>query len=313
MEKPVKLPKERFIAAMKSELEQLRGTSTRWQLKRINILLRIVDKLPDEFFAEMRTVYASHYFLFRRMGYNDLESLLKDSWVIRFYQWSLKTEKMAGQKANLGGKMLELIVKNDEELHVSLENWVKKRHQELKETNFAPFYSDLGHTTAAHVIQDLENFKVVKAVDLVSGKKLFLDFAYLLYNKGTGKVIVVIEGQIKREGAVKGYIEQARKDIDRFYKAGFEFVHDGKVVKVGPKDIMIDELHGSKILVRSNETISMGNRTFSRVQGYTPLIKGLFQEVYHEFIVKESQDEVNRMLDSLFNAKMKWNKQEWVQ
>lgn len=307
MENPFHLPKTRFVASMKAELEQLKAVSSRWQLKRINLLLKLVDKLPDEFFNEMRKVYYDHFPLFQRMGYNDLESLLKEPWLLRYYQWTLKSEKIAGQKANLGGKILELIVKNDEELHQSLEDFVRRRHQELKETNFAPLAKDSKISTAGYVIEGLDAFKPVKAVDLVSGGKLFLDFAYLLYNKNTGKVIVVIEGQIKREGAVAGYIEQARKDTARFYKAGFEFVHEGKVVKVKPGDIMIDELHGSKILVRSSEQLSMGSRTFNRLPGGGLPKQPNIAEVYHEFITRESQQEVNRMLDSLFNAKIRWN------
>lgn len=298
----IHIPKSRYIISLKNAIENLPTPSNKRSLKKLHRLIEITELLPDNYFPGLEILFKKNSLIFIKMGYGSFDILAKEPWLLRFFTWSADKAKVEGQRISLGGKMLELVVKNDKELHTSLENLAKKRHKELLETNFFPLEFDRKINPSTHYIKDLENFKVVKATDLTSGGKAFLDFSYFLHNESTGIAVVIIEGQIKREGAARYYIEQAKEDSFRIFKAGFECVVDGKKIAVKPNQVIVDELVGSKILVRSsNEILSIGNKSFTRdIPGVR---KHSINETYNEFFTYDSTLGINKMLNDLFKLK----------
>ena len=300
----IDIPKSRFIiSSLKDAIGALPHSGSKTALRKLKRLLLIAESLPDSYFQGLESIFNKNILIFEKMGYKNYDDLAKAPWVLKFFTWSAEKSKAEGQKLNLGGHMLELVVKNDKELHTALENFAKNRHKELLDTNFIPLEFDMNINPLSHFISDLKNFKVVKATDLTGKKaKAFLDFSYFLYNESTGKAIVIIEGQIKREGAVRNYVEQARNDSSRIFDDGFECVIDGKIIKVKPENVIIDELNGSKVLVRSsNEIFSIGKKSFTReinsASNYS------VSETYHEFFTFDSTNGINRMMDDLFKMK----------
>jgi hypothetical protein len=303
----ITLPKNRFISelqgAVKSELENSPRPVSKSTLNKLKALVKKADALPDEYFIEFGKVAETHAYIFKRMGYENVDDILKEPWLLKFYQWRNLASKAEGQRWNLGGKMLEKIVYNDPELHTALFNFAQRR---LKALSDPRFFSELKF--ADNVTVKASEFKVIKTTQLVSGTKDYLDFAYFLYHEATEKAVVVIKGQIKREGAVGNYLEQARNDPKRLFTDGFSCFIEGKKVSFKPKDIIQDETIGSNVLVRSSSPIIIGSKSFTDVtpvfNSYTGVRKlANINETFHEFSTAPSTEMINLMLEDLFRAK----------
>ena len=301
-------PFRRYIneltGAAKNELESSPRPVNKRVLKRLEKLVEKAESLPKEYFIEFEKVAKKHAYIFKRMGYNTSEDLLKEPWLLKFYNWSKVASKAEGQKRSLGGKMLEKLVENDDELHKCLLRFTQWRHKVLSDPNFFPLLK-----FADGISIDAGEFVPVKLTQLVSATKDYLDFAYILYHQKAGKAVVLIKGQVKREGAVGNYFEQARNDTKRLFSSGFSCFIDGEKVSFRPEDIILDETAGPNVLVRSSAPIVIGSKSFTDV---TPVFNkyirarelAAINETYYEFSTAPSTQLIDNMLEDLFKAKM---------
>jgi hypothetical protein len=210
---------------------------------------------------------------FENFGVRNLQELVLSPVFYRLWRSFSDNVKKGGSPANLkwgqklafAGALFELKILNHPILNRyfnSIANYCKKIL--IKEYAFIEFPDGTKVNP--------NEFVVIKAVKLFSGTNQsdqFLDFAFCLYHKASNKIIIIVEGQVKKFWVKRDYVKKQADSDSGIYKNGITGYFNNEKKTFNENDILFNDTGLNKYLVWEAdrtpqiEGIQLGKKVFT--------------------------------------------------